>query len=138
MKFISTNTVSQFFVSHHWVSILLVSLALFAGTSHAGLISTHSMTQKSAPLQISSESPIALAKANLVDKYSGLGVDNQVISARLSSLTNDELYALNQEIESAPSGQGAGGILLAVFLVFVVTDMLCATDVFGFVKCINK
>ena len=66
-----------------------------------------------------------------------LGVDTSQLSDRIASLTAAEIQQLNAELEQQPAG-GIVGVLLTIFIVFIITDMLCATDIFSFVKCINK
>lgn len=74
-------------------------------------------------------------------KLVALGVERDQVERRIRSLTNAELAHFNQQLSEAPAGAGAGGILgiIVLFLViFVITDMLCATNVFKFVNCINR
>jgi len=37
-----------------------------------------------------------------------------------------------------PAGEGVGGVLLVVFIVFVITDVLGATDIFSFIRPIAR
>tara|TARA_B110000503_G_scaffold122938_1_gene188071 strand:+ start:339 stop:584 length:246 start_codon:yes stop_codon:yes gene_type:complete len=78
----------------------------------------------------------ALASDELKQQLEGLGVDTEQLNDRIASLTPEEIQQLNAELEVQPAG-GILGVLLTVFIVLVVTDLLCATDVFHFVRCIN-
>lgn len=71
-------------------------------------------------------------------KLEALGVDRTQVAERIKSLTNAELAQFNQQLAEAPAGGGILGIIVLLLVVFIITDMLCATDIFGFVKCINR
>ena len=66
------------------------------------------------------------------------GVTAAEAEARINAMTHAELLAFNDALQNAPAGEGLLSTLFAVFVVFVITDMLCATDLFTFVQCINK
>jgi hypothetical protein len=65
-----------------------------------------------------------------------MGVDPEQLNDRIASLTASEIVKLNAELEQQPAG-GIVSALVTVFVVLVVTDMMCATNVFTFVKCVN-
>lgn len=70
------------------------------------------------------------------DKLVTLGVERGQVEERIQGLTNAELAQFNQQLSEAPAG-GIIGIIVLFLVIFIITDMLCATDVFSFVKCIN-
>lgn len=72
------------------------------------------------------------------EKLQSLGVPQNQVEARINSLSNAELAQFNQRLHEAPAGAGVVGIIVLFFVIFIVTDMLCATDIFSFVKCINR
>jgi hypothetical protein len=67
-----------------------------------------------------------------------LGVDPVAAKERVAALTDEEIGQLNQRLAEMPAGGDVLGILLAVFIILIITDMLGATDVFPFVRSINK
>ena len=69
-------------------------------------------------------------------KLTELGVDRAQVAERINSLTPTELAQFNQQLNEAPAG-GILGIIVLLLVIFIITDMLCATDIFSFVKCIN-
>lgn len=74
-------------------------------------------------------------------KLAALGVERDQVERRIHSLTNAELAHFNQQLSEAPAGAGAGsvlGIIVLFLVIFIITDMLCATNVFKFVNCINR
>ncbi|PAU81846.1 hypothetical protein CK501_01455 [Halovibrio salipaludis] len=66
-----------------------------------------------------------------------MGVDRAQVSERINNLTQQELASFNEQLSQAPAGEGVVGIIVLFVLVFIVTDMLCATNIFSFVRCIN-
>ncbi|NQD91818.1 PA2779 family protein [Pseudomonas sp. CrR25] len=70
-------------------------------------------------------------------KMQALGVERDQVEARINRLTGAELAQFNQQLDEAPAG-GIIGIIVLFLVIFIITDMLCATDIFSFVKCINR
>lgn len=67
-----------------------------------------------------------------------LGVDPVAAKERVAALTDEEIGQLNQRLAEMPAGGDALGIVLAVFIILIITDMLGATDIFPFVHSINN
>ena len=62
------------------------------------------------------------------------GVSPDLISERVNNLTDMELARINQEISNLNAGgESVLGVLLIIFLVFVITDVIGATDIFPFI-----
>lgn len=83
-----------------------------------------------------------LDRQHVQDKLLAMGVNIDDAKQRIDQMTQQELAQVAQDIENMPAGSGGVvgpivGALLVVFIVLVVTDMLGATDVFGFVNDIN-
>lgn len=135
------------FLQHHSIKHLLMALLLTSGFwgsyAQAGMISTDAMISKDAMISVQGESysqadlQAALESEELKSQLHAMGVDVEQLNDRIASLTPSEIQQLNSKLEQQPAG-GVLGALLTVFIVFVITDMLCATDLFTFVKCINK
>jgi len=62
------------------------------------------------------------------------GVNPDQIKSRIDSLTDVELARINQQVNDLQAGGDVLGILLVIFLVFVITDIIGATDVFPFIN----
>jgi len=71
-------------------------------------------------------------------KLESMGVERQQIEKRINSLTPAELAQFNQQLDNAPAGAGVVGIIVLFLVIFIITDMLCATNIFNFVNCINR
>ncbi|MBS7690110.1 PA2779 family protein [Pseudomonas lalucatii] len=71
-------------------------------------------------------------------KLEAMGVERTQVEERINSLTNAELAQFNQQLQEAPAGSGVLGVIVLFLVIFIITDMLCATNIFSFVKCINR
>jgi len=67
-------------------------------------------------------------------KLQSMGVERSQVEQRIKSLSNEELAQFNQQLDQAPAG-GIIGIIILFLLIFIITDMLCITHIFTFVRC---
>jgi hypothetical protein len=75
-----------------------------------------------------------LEKEILQQQLQEWGVNPDQIKGRIARLTDAELVRINQQINDLHAGGDVLGILLVVFLVFVITDIFGATDIFPFIN----
>ncbi len=66
------------------------------------------------------------------------GVDDAELSMRVSSLSDNQVRRIRQNFDDMPAGAGAAGTILIIFLVFVGTDLAGATDIFPFIRPLEK
>ena len=65
------------------------------------------------------------------------GVNPEQIQDRIDNLTDSELARINQQVDTLDAGGNVLGILLVIFIVFVITDVIGATDIFPFIHPVN-
>ena len=108
-----------------------------APVAQAGMIGTSEVLQAQQQ-QIDRQQLLAmLDDQGVQDKLAALGVERAQVEQRINSLTSAELAQFNQQLSEAPAG-GIIGIIVLFLVIFIITDLLCATDLFTFVKCINR
>ena len=78
-----------------------------------------------------------LEREDVKTALANMGVGEQEVQDRIQSLTPAELADFKQQLAQAPAGEGVVGIIVLFLLVFIITDMLCATNVFPFINCIR-
>jgi uncharacterized small protein (DUF1192 family) len=122
---------------HKLLAAVMLMTTLLSGYAQAGMVPTQDLVNHGSESYSQQQLQTALASDELRTQLSELGVDADQLSDRIASLTPAEINQLNAELAEQPAG-GILGVVLAVFVVFVITDMLCATDLFPFVNCINK
>lgn len=67
-----------------------------------------------------------------------LGVSPDQVRERVASLSDSELARINQGINTLNAGgESVLGILLVIFIVFVITDVIGATNIFPFIHPVN-
>nr|WP_296748342.1 DUF6627 family protein [Thioalkalivibrio sp.] len=63
-----------------------------------------------------------------------MGVSADLAAERVARMTDAEVRMLNERLDELPAGAGVLGVLVFLFLLFVITDALGVTDIFPFVK----
>jgi hypothetical protein len=112
------------------LSLSLILLPL--GTAQSAMIGNnqlldgHSTAARTALMQ-------ALERDQVRSQLSQLGVDAEAVKTRVSQMTEQEIASLNQRLGDLPAGGDALGVILFIFVLFVVTDAIGATDIFPFV-----
>lgn len=118
--------------------IFAVGLATTVSTSAlAGVVGTGDvLTEQRADVDRQSLMTM-LERQDVKEVLSNMGVNQSDLENRIQSLTPSELAEFNEQLAEAPVGQDVVGIIVLFLLVFIVTDMLCATNVFSFINCIR-
>lgn len=78
-----------------------------------------------------------LEREDLQRQLSALGVDVEHAKDRVAALTDAEVARINQRLAELPAGGSALGVVLFIFIVFIITDALGVTDIFPFVHPIK-
>ncbi len=79
-----------------------------------------------------------LDRSEVRQQLTEMGVEPEMAKTRVANMTDAEVAQLNQKIEQLPAGAGILELAVLLFIVFLITDMLGATDIFPFVKSINN
>ncbi|MDE1464493.1 PA2779 family protein [Spartinivicinus poritis] len=88
--------------------------------------------------QVDKEALLSMLEEDEVkEKLQALGVPEEQVKSRIDAMTPEELAQFNEKLTELPAGSGVAGVIVLFLVVFIVTDMLCATDIFTFVRCIN-
>lgn len=66
-----------------------------------------------------------------------LGVDADSVHERVDAMTDEEVSKLAGRIDQMPAGGDILGILFAVFIILLVTDILGLTKVFPFTRSVR-
>ena len=119
--------------------LLSISLFFFAiGQAQAAIVSnsqvitqTQQSNDKNALLQ-------TIMRADVQAQLLGMGVSAADLESRINQLTQDEVTQLSQQLDQLPAGSGAVGLVVMVFIIFVITDVIGATDIFPFVHPVVK
>lgn len=119
------------------MAILLAFATTVSVSAHAGMVGTGELIQQQ-QVDLDRQQLLSMLETQEVkDKLAQMGVSEDQVAERIQNLTPAELADFEQQLAQAPAGEGVVGIIVLFLLVFIITDMLCATNVFSFVKCLR-
>lgn len=114
-----------------------IALISFFGSvtlpAQAAMISTPEVIQSQQSAYDREQLASLLDRAEIQEKLLSMGVTPDTVQERITSMTDFEVAQLNQQINDLPAGSGVLGAVVLIFVVFVITDAIGATDIFPFV-----
>lgn len=123
------------------VSFILSALLLWSGllvsSANAAVVSTSDMLVEHQQFDNKQAVTDFVNRDDVKQQMLELGVSPQDVDSRINSMTASELAQLNANLQDAPAGAGVVGVLLTIFIVFVITDVIGATDIFPFIRPVN-
>lgn len=79
-----------------------------------------------------------LARAEVREALAARGVDPAQVHARVAALTDDEARVLADQLDRLPAGASdVLGIIFAVFIILLITDILGLTKIFPFTRAVR-
>lgn len=123
-----------------YISVLLsVTLMSMSFTSaQAAMISNDVVINRVQQSSAQAELLQTINRSDVKQQLLDMGVNPENIESRINMMTHEELAQLNQRIGELPAGgTDVLGVLLIIFIVFVITDIIGATDIFPFIKPVN-
>lgn len=97
----------------------------------AGMIDTGQLAAQAEVQQQRDEVRTLLAREDVRAALLGYGVSSDAADARVDNLSTAELQQIHQQLSELPAGADSGlGIVLGIIFIFIVLDLLGATDVF--------
>lgn len=107
----------------------LVTLG-FVQSAGAGVIGTEAAMLSQERAQRIERIHSVLSRDNVQQQLEQLGVDPEAAMARVASLSDAELLALDERMNELPAGAGALEVLGIVLLVLLVLELVGVTDIF--------
>ena len=80
------------------------------------------------------EADIQARRQSIETQLVELGVEPTQAAQRVARLSDAQINDISGRLADQPAGASVGGVLLTVFIVFVITDVIGATDIFPFIK----
>jgi hypothetical protein len=115
-----------------FLSILLAFMPLL--TAQAAMIGNQQIISQNQPHQTRDSLQQMLEQQVAQQHLQAWGVSPEQIKSRIDNLTDAELARINHQVNDLRAGGDVLGILLVIFLVFVITDIIGATDIFPFIN----
>lgn len=83
-----------------------------------------------------------MSREDVRDEMTSLGVDPDEALGRINSFSDSEIQQIAGQITSLPAGEGAIGTIVGaavtIFIILLITDLLCLTTFFNFTKCATR
>jgi len=122
--------------------VMLCIVALAAGSispAFASMIGTEQLLANEQAQAERERLMSTLTRDDVQQQLIVMGVDPNQAVERVNRMTDAEVAALNERIDELPAGAGAGvlGAVVLIFVVFVITDVIGATNIFPFIRPVN-
>lgn len=126
------NTVNHSYLSRTFSALLMSALFSmgFSGSSYADIVPTADLYYEYKSDSGKAELKQLLNRQELRNKMLGMGVDISTVDERINSMTDQEAFELQKQIESLPAGEGFLGLVIGLLVIFILTDVAGATDIF--------
>jgi len=110
--------------------------------AHAGMISTDRVIQQDRVNSDRERVSTFIARDDVRKEFQKHGVNPDEATARVAALSDAEIGQIADRLDSLPAGQDAAtaiiGAAVTIFIILLITDILCLTSVFNFTRCVNR
>lgn len=121
------------------LAIQLVVTTQFATMARAEMVSTDTVVSRYAAQADRSFLLQEIKRDEVREEIIAAGVDPEEAERRLMAMSDEEVALLLSQVENGSAGGDAVGTivgaLVTVFLILLITDLLCLTSVFSWVRC---
>ncbi len=119
-----------------WIARVLILCMIGAGMplpATAGVVTTDQLSTGAQHERVKS----FLDRAEVRAQLESLGVDANAARDRVAALTDEEANQLAARIDELPAGGNVLGVLFAIFVILLITDILGFTKIFPFTRSIR-
>jgi hypothetical protein len=124
------------------VAVAFSLTLLPAGPASAGLISTDRIIEQQRVNSDRERVNAFVAREDVRQEFQKHGVNPDEAAARVAALSDAEIGQIADRLDSMPAGQDAAAALIGaavtIFIILLITDILCLTHVFNFTRCVNR
>lgn len=125
-----------------WLVAFNLGLSALLPAAHAGLVSTEAVAETATaatPEAGTARARLAdlMQRQDVIDALRARGVSAQAARERVAALTDTEAAQLADQIDRAPAGADALGVIVGIFVLLLITDILGFTKIFPFTRSIR-
>ena len=124
------------------VILALSAFTIISAPAHAVMINTAEILKQKQQDLTRERLHILLDRSEVRKHLETWGVNPEEAKARVDSLTDQEIAKIAARIDQLPAGGDGLGVIVGaavlIFLVLLLTDILGVTDIFPFVKKVDK
>ena len=120
-------------------TLLLTLLTIWVPIApvHAAMIGTEQIVSTGEVIQNRDRIRSFLQREDVRDMLQKQGVDSNVALSRVDAMTDQEVQTVADQLDQMPAGGSVLGVLFAVFVILLVTDILGLTKVFPFTRSVR-
>ena len=120
-------------------TLLLTLLTIWVPIApvHAAMIGTEQIVSTGEVIQNRDRIRSFLQREDVRDMLQKQGVDSNVALSRVDAMTVQEVQTVADQLDKLPAGGSVLGVLFAVFVILLVTDILGLTKVFPFTRSVR-
>jgi hypothetical protein len=115
------------------VGLAFLPLSLYMPAAQAAMISTDVVVVAVEAEQARHTIEATLAREDVKQALLEQGVKPEDVQARVAALSDEEAAQVAAQLDAMPAGGDGLGLVVFLFLVLLVTDILCLTNIFPFV-----
>lgn len=115
------------------ISVLLSLLSVITLPVQAAMLNTQQLVEETSMTSERAKLNALMQREEVQSQFVEMGVSPEEVQQRVAALTDAEVAQLNHQMDQIPAGADVLGVLVLIFLVFIVTDIIGATDIFPFV-----
>lgn len=119
-----------------WFSVIALLLTGVASVN-AGVVSNAAVIAAEQSSVSKAQLKQWLDRDDVAAKMQSLGVDRAQVESRIATMTAEELAQFNQQADQLPAGAGVIGIIVLFLVIFIITDIIGATDIFPFIHPVS-
>jgi len=120
------------------IAVFMLSTFMMS-TAQAKMIGTDQVIQEQTVQADRAKVKAFMQRDDVRAEMESLGVDPDEAMSRVQTMSDQEVQRVAGRIDQMPAGEGALGAVVGavvfVFVVLLITDILCLTDVFDFTRC---
>ncbi|MEO1639026.1 MAG: PA2779 family protein [Pseudomonadota bacterium] len=105
--------------------------------AEAEMLGTEAAINKYAALSNRTVLMDELQRSDIQAEMIAMGVDPAEAAARLNALSDAEVASILTQMEADSAGADILGTLFTIFVILLVTDLLCFTRFFNFTRCVR-
>ena len=122
-----------------FISFLLTTMTFvgFTQSVQAAMISTEQAVAAQTAQQNREKLAAALDRPGVAAELERMGVAKEDAQARVAALSDAEVAAMAERIDSLPAGGDIVGAIVFVFVLLLVTDILGLTKVYPFTRSVR-
>lgn len=102
-------------------------------TAFAGIVSTTDIVDAQQVQQERERIQDWMAREDVRDQLVSLGVNVDNATARVDSMTSEEVMEMAARMDEMPAGSGSGELIIIAALVLVILELTGVTDLFTFI-----